>query len=52
MPVPPVFLRKGTQLQVLDGCHRVAALLHVQASGGRTEPEHEIWVADGPADDW
>jgi hypothetical protein len=44
LPVPPVFLRKSGGLEILDGCHRIAALLHVQAAGAPTTA-HNLWIA-------
>jgi len=48
LPASPVLHVRRDGLNVLDGCHRIAALFHVQATGGRTEPLYDMWVARSP----
>lgn len=45
LPHPPILLRVGPLLEVLDGTHRLAALFIEQANGIPVEPTHDAWVA-------
>jgi hypothetical protein len=46
--LPPVLLRTGMGYEVLDGTHRLAALVLAQAKRVPVDAVHEAWVADPP----
>jgi hypothetical protein len=48
LPVPPALLVVGNQFEVLDGYHRVSALVFAQDAGLPLVPMHEAWVAWPP----
>lgn len=50
LPVPPILLVRPRGLEILDGCHRLAALHHARTAGLKVDAEHDAWIARGPVD--